>query len=73
MSIDLVIFVFFFFFFGLFAISWVAPTPYGGSQARGIRAVAADLRPMSEPQQRGIQAASATYTTAYGNTVSLTH
>ena len=36
--------VFFFFFFGLFAISWAAPTAYGGSQARGqIRAVAPSL------------------------------
>ena len=35
----------FFFFFGLFAISWAAPTAYGGSQARGlIGAVAAGLR-----------------------------
>ena len=50
-----------FFFFGLFAISWMAPAPYGGSRARGhIRAVAADLRPMPEPQQCGIQAASVT-------------
>ena len=33
-----------FFFFGLFAISWVASTAYGGSQARGlIGAVAAGL------------------------------
>ena len=33
------------FFFGLFAISWAAPTAYGGSQARGrIGAVAARLR-----------------------------
>ena len=34
----------FFFFFCLFAISWAAPSVYGGSQARGlIRAVAAGL------------------------------
>ena len=33
-----------FFFFSLFAISWVAPTAYGGSQARDpIGAVAAGL------------------------------
>ena len=32
-------------FFFLFAISWAAPMPYGGSQARGrIRAVVASLR-----------------------------
>ena len=30
-------------------------------------------RPMPEPQQCGIRAASATYTTAHGNTRSLTH
>ena len=34
-----------FFFFCLFAISWAAPSAYGGSQARGlIRAVATGLR-----------------------------
>ena len=39
------IFFFFFFFFCPFAISWAAPTAYGGSQARGpIRAVATGLR-----------------------------
>ena len=38
-------FIFFIFiFFGLFAISWAAPTAYGGSRARGrIRAIAAGL------------------------------
>ena len=30
-------------------------------------------RPTPEPQQRGIRAASATYTTAHGNAGSLTH
>ena len=34
----------FFFFFVFFAISWAAPTAYGGSQARGrIGAVATSL------------------------------
>ena len=38
-------FFFFFFFFCLLAISWAAPTAYGGSQARGrIGAVATGLR-----------------------------
>ena len=38
-------FVLFCFVFCLFAISWAAPTAYGGSQARGpIGAVAAGLR-----------------------------
>ena len=59
---------FFFFFFCLFAISWAAPTAYGGSQARGpIRAVATGprqshsnarsepcLQPTPEPQQRWV-------------------
>jgi len=48
----------FFFFFCLFAISWAAPTAYGGSQARGqIGAVATNLRQShsnagSEPRLR---------------------
>ena len=59
-------------FLFFFAFSRAAPAAYGGSQARGlIGAVAA--KPMSEPQQRGILAVSATYTTAHGNAGSLTH
>ena len=55
----------FFFFF-----SRAEPMAYGGSQARGpVRAEAG--WPM--PQQRRIQATSATYTTAHGNARSLTH
>ena len=42
------------------------PTAYGGSQARG-RIIGRCCRPMPEPQQRRIRAASATYTTAHGN------
>ena len=43
---------------------------YGGSQARGrIGAIAAGL----QPQKHGIWAMSAAYTTAHGNTGSLTH
>ena len=62
----------FFFFFVFLAISWATPMAYGGSQAKGrIGAVVA--RPTPEPQQRGIRAASATYTTAHGNAGSLTH
>ena len=61
------------FFFFLFAISWAALVAYEGSQARGwIGAIAAGLH-QPEPQQCGIQAASATYTTAHGNAGSLTH
>ena len=45
---------------------------HGGSWARGlIGAVASSLLP--EPQQCQIRAASETYTTAHGNTGSLTH
>ena len=37
-------FIILFYLFLFFGISWAAPTPYGGSQARGlIRAVAASL------------------------------
>jgi len=44
MVIPWTFFFFFFFFFVLFAISWVAPAAYGGSQARGlIGAVATGL------------------------------
>ena len=43
------------------------PEAYGGSQARGqIGAIDADLS-IPQPQQHQIQAASVTYTTAYGN------
>ena len=60
------------FFFCLFAISWAAPVAYGGSQARGpIRAIATGLH--HSHSNAGIRAASATYTTAHGNTGSLTH
>ena len=42
---ELFLFLFYFILFGLFAISWVAPAAYGGSQARGpIGAAAASLR-----------------------------
>ena len=60
------------FLFCLFAISWATPPAYGGSQARGLIGAVA-CQPMPEPQQRGIQAASATYATAHGNAGSLTH
>ena len=60
------------FIFCLFAISWAAPAAYGGSQARG-RIGAVTAKPTPEPQQRGIQATSATYTTAHDNAESSTH
>ena len=56
-----------FFFFAF----WAIPEAYGGSQARDqIRATAAGH---SQPQPRQKRAASATYTTAHGNTGSSTH
>ena len=62
----------FIYLFCLFAISWAAPVAYGGSQARGrIGAVATGLH--QSHSKRGIQAVSATYTTAHGNAGSLTH
>ena len=63
---------FFSFFFCLFAISWAAFVAYGGSQTKGLIR-SCSCQPTSEPQQRGIRAASATSTTAHGNTRSLTH
>ena len=64
---ELHLFIYLFIYFCLFAISWAAPVAYGGSHARGlIGAVAAGLR-TPEPQQHGIRAASATYTTAHPN------
>ena len=61
-----------YFFFVFLPFSWATPTVYGGFQARGlIGAVATGLTP--QPQQHGIQATSATYTTAHGNAGSLTH
>ena len=49
-----------------------APVAYAGSQARGSNP-SCNLQPMPKPQQCQIQATSATYTTAHGNTRSLTH
>ena len=55
-----------------FLLSRAVSQAYGGSQARGpIRAIAAGLR--HRPRQRRIWAVSSTYTTAQGNTGSLTH
>ena len=64
-----VVILFLFFVFCLFR---AAPVAYGGSQARGLIGAVAAL-PTPEPQQHGIRAASATYTTAHGNAGSLTH
>ena len=65
-------FSFFLFFFLSFDLFRAAPAAYGGSQAKGlIRAVTAGLR--QSHSNRRIRAASATYTTAQGNTGSLIH
>ena len=66
-------FLFIYLFIFLFLLFlWAAPKAYGGSQARGrIGAAATGLCP--EPQQHGIRATSEAYTTAHGNTGSLTH
>ena len=58
----------------LFCLLRAAPASYGGSQARGLMgAVAAGLRHSHSQSGSGIQAASATYTTADSNARSLTH
>ena len=50
-----------------------APTAHGGSRARGRIGATAANWPTPQPQQRRIRAVTATYTTAHGNTGSLTH
>ena len=55
------------FFFFLFRAT---PVAYGGSQARG-RIQRWNHQPIPQPQQGQIQAVSATYTIAHGNTGSL--
>ena len=51
-------------------ISRAAPAAYGGSQAMGR---ICSCQPTPQPQQCGIRATSATYTTAHGNARSITH
>ena len=65
-------FNFFIFIFLSFYLFRAEPEAYGGSQTRGqIRATASGLHHSSGQHQ--IQAVSATYTIAHGNTRSLTH
>ena len=52
--------------------SWATSTVCGGSQARGLNR-SCSCQPTPEPQQLGIRAVSAAYTTAHGNARSLTH
>ena len=58
--------IFFFLLFG------AAHTAYGGSPGQGLNQ-SYTCRPTPEPQQRRIQAASATSITVHSNTGSLTH
>ena len=59
-----------FLFVCFFLLSWAASAAYGGSQARGrIRATAADLHHSNAGPEPHLQP----YTTAHGNTKSLTH
>ena len=62
----------FFFFFGLFAFSGAASCSIWKFLGQGSNQ-SYSRWPVTEPQQRGIWAASATYTTALGNAGSLTH
>ena len=60
-------------FFCLFVLLFRATSiAYGGSQARGLNR-SCSCRPTPQAQQCGTRAKSATYTTAHGNTRSLTH
>ena len=69
--INLASFSFLFFFLPprLFRAS---PSAYGSSQARGANHIYS-CQPTPEPEPRRIRTTSATYTTAHGNTRSLTH
>ena len=74
----LYVYIYIYIYFGLFAIYWAAPMAHGGFQAR-IREPnpnpnqSCSHQPTPEPQQCQIRVKSATYTTAHGNTGSLTH
>ena len=65
--ITLFITIFIYLFIYLFCLFRAAAEAYGGSQARGSKR-SYSRQPMPEPQQLGIQAMSANYTTAQGNT-----
>ena len=62
----------FFFFFVFLPFLGPLPVAHVGSQARGL--IGAEAAGVGQrPQQLGIRAESATYTTAHGNARSLTH
>ena len=56
-----------------FCIFRGTPAAFGSSQARGRIGVVAPPMPTAQPQQCGIQATSATYTTAHDNARYLIH
>ena len=60
------------FCFVLFMLFRAIPASYAGSQPRGSNQSCSHW-PTPQPQQRQSQATSATYSTAHGNTGSLTH
>src|SRR5512137_2236721 len=64
--------IFLFLFFCLFAIFLGHSYGIWRFPGKGLNR-SCSHRPTPEPQQRGIRAASATYTTAHGNAGSLTH
>ena len=57
----------------VFCLFRAASSTHGGSQARGLSNRSYSCQLTSQPQECWIQAKSATYTTAHGNTGSLTH
>ena len=65
-------FLFFFFVFCRFRAASMTQA-YGGSQARGLIRATYSCWSTPQPQQHHIRAAYSTYTTAHGNTGSLTH
>ena len=65
--------LFFFFFFFLVFLSFLGPHPWHMEVPRLGSNRSCSRRPMPGPQQRGIRAEPATYTTAHRNTGSLTH
>ena len=71
LSLFLSLFPSFFLSFFLSCLFRATPTAYGSFQARGW--ISYSCRSTSQPQQCQIRATCATYTTAHGNTRSLTH
>ena len=64
--------LFLFGFILFYCLFRATPAAYGSSQARGFILFFIFLGPIPQPQQHGIQAVSATYTTVHSNPGSLT-